>query len=151
MVWNESLLLQWHSAAPVHDSTADYVDFTLVVKAHLKELISRTVAVRGWWDISWLIGAPLQFTEAVDAIEVAGVQLGKVDVREVGVQAVRTHLLLSILNKEMTRDSSHWFSTEIFTQFPGVWVFWDNIVHTKCRKLWKTWTQNKLELLITAG
>lgn len=94
-------------SSAVHDSTADYMNFTSVVKAHLKELICCTVVDGGWRHIRWMISAPLQLTETVDAVKVTGVQLGEVDVREVCVQAVRTHLLLPILKMETKRESSH--------------------------------------------
>lgn len=80
-------------------------------KPHLEELIClRTVVDGGRWCVRWLIVAPLQLAETVDAVEVAGVQLGEVDVREVSVQAVRTHLLLPILKdgkREEERGKGH--------------------------------------------
>lgn len=69
-------------------------------KPHLEELICRTVVDGGRRCVRWLIVAPLELAETVDAVEVAGVQLGEVDVREVSVQAIRTHLLLPILKME---------------------------------------------------
>lgn len=66
-------------------------------KPHLEELVRRAVVDGGRRRVRRLIVAPLQLAETVDAVKVAGVQLGEVDVREVSVQAVRTHLLLPIL------------------------------------------------------
>lgn len=51
-----------------------------------------------------MVVAPVELAEAVDGVEVAGVQLGEVDVREVGIQAVRADLRLPMLRKERERE-----------------------------------------------
>lgn len=78
----------------------------MIRSSHLEELICRTVVDGGWRRVRRLVVAPLQLAETVDAVEVTGVQLGEVDVREVSVQAVRTHLLLPILKMEKERERS---------------------------------------------
>lgn len=75
-------------------------------KPHLEQLVCCAVVNGGRRRVGRLIVAPLQLAEAVDAVKVAGVQLGEVNVREVGVQTVRTHLFLPILRTEKEKERS---------------------------------------------
>ena len=50
---------------------------------HLKELVGRAVVGGARGGAGGVVAAPVQLAEAVDAVEVTGVQLGQVDVREV--------------------------------------------------------------------
>lgn len=70
---------------------------------HLEQLVRRAVVDGGRRRIRLLVAAPLQLAETVDAVKVARVQLGQVDVGEVSIQAVRTHLLLPILVRKTSK------------------------------------------------